>query len=416
MSDIICVTNRKLCPGTYPEDFLTRIEKIAYNRPAAIILREKDMHPEKYASLASRVMEICHKYGTQCILHTFTDVALSLGADALHVPLPILRQMDKKEREAFRILGTSCHSVEDAKEAVKLGCTYITAGHIFPTDCKKGLACRGMGFLESVCDSINIPVYAIGGINEQNINAIRGSHASGACIMSGFMQCPDVDRYFDYLTGKADKMKFTKENLLLYAVTDRHGMSIQELYDKIEEGLKGGVTIVQLREKDLDEDTFVTEAVRIRELCHSYNVPFIVNDNVEVALKCGADGVHVGIEDRPVSEIRKLAGNDFIIGATAKTIEQAQNAEAAGADYLGVGAVFPSPTKKKVIRITHDQLREICASVSIPAVAIGGINIDNMDEINGCGMDGIAVSSALFAADDVRKAASLIKEKVRNLL
>ena len=145
-------------------------------------------------------------------------------------------------------------------------------------------------------------------------------------------------------------------------------------------------------------------------------MPFIVNDNVEVALKSGADGVHVGIEDRPVSEIRKLAGNDFIIGATAKTIEQAQNAEAAGADYLGVGAVFPSPTKKKVIRITHDQLREICASVSIPAVAIGGINIDNMDEINGCGMDGIAVSSALFAADDVRKAASLIKEKVRNLL
>ncbi|MDO4486998.1 MAG: thiamine phosphate synthase [Bacillota bacterium] len=211
-------------------------------------------------------------------------------------------------------------------------------------------------------------------------------------------------------------MEFSKENLMLYAVTDRGGMSMQDLYNKIEEGLKGGVTMVQLREKELDVESFVSEAIRIKKLCHSYNVPFIVNDNVEVALKSGADGVHVGIEDRPVSEIRELVGKDFIIGATAKTIEQAQNAQAAGADYLGVGAVFPSPTKKKVIRITHYQLREICASVSIPAVAIGGINVDNMDEISGGGMVGIAVSSALFAADDVKSAAELMKEKVRNLL
>lgn len=416
MSDIICITNRKLCTGTYPDDFLARIEKIAARRPAAIILREKDMSQEEYTALASRVMSICHKYGTQCILHTFTQAALFLGSDAIHVPLPVLREMDENERKSFSLLGTSCHSVEDAAEAEKLGCTYITAGHVFPTDCKKGLACRGMGFLESVCDSVNIPVYAIGGIGTQNINTIRRSHAAGACIMSGFMQCTDINRYFGELTGKVDIMKFSKESLQLYAVTDRHGMSMQDLYEKIEEGLKGGVTVVQLREKDLDEETFVAEAIRIKELCHSYDVPFIINDNVDVALKSGADGVHVGIEDRPVSEIRELVGKDFIIGATAKTIGQAQSAEAAGADYLGVGAVFPSPTKKKVIRITHDQLREICASVSIPAVAIGGISIDNMNEIKGCGMDGIAVSSALFAADDVRKAAEIMKEKVRELL
>lgn len=416
MSDIICITNRKLCEGNYPEEFLSRIEKIAANRPAAIILREKDMTPEDYIILASRVLDICRRYETQCILHTFTNVAISLGSDAIHVPLPVLRQMDEKERKSFRLLGTSCHCVEDAEEAEKLGCTYITAGHVFPTDCKKGLACRGIGFLESVCDCVDIPVYAIGGIGQQNINMIRSSHAAGACIMSGFMQCTDVNRYFDELTGKVARMEFSKENLMLYAVTDRGGMSMQDLYNKIEEGLKGGVTMVQLREKELDEESFVSEAIRIKELCHSYNVPFIVNDNVEVALKSGADGVHVGIEDRPVSEIRELVGKDFIIGATAKTVEQAQNAEEAGADYLGVGAVFPSPTKKKVIRITHDQLREICASVSIPAVAIGGINVDNMDEISGGGMVGIAVSSALFAADDVISAAELMKEKVRNLL
>ena len=370
------------------------------------------MSPEEYSSLASQVMEICRRYETTCVLHTFSYVDLSLGADALHVPLPVLRQMDENERSSFRILGTSCHSIEDAAEAEKLGCTYITAGHVFPTDCKKGLACRGMGFLESVCESVNIPVYAIGGIGGHNINTIRRSHAAGACIMSGLMQCTDINRYFGELTGKVDIMKFSKENLQLYAVTDRHGMSIQDLYNRIEEGLKGGVTIVQLREKELDEETFVAEAIRIKELCHSYNVPFIINDNVDVALKSGADGVHVGIEDRPVSEIREIAGKGFIIGATAKTIEQARNAEAAGADYLGVGAVFPSPTKKKVIRITHDQLREICASVSIPTVAIGGISIDNMNEIKGCGMDGIAVSSALFAAQDVKAAAEKLKSAV----
>ncbi|MGN0704201.1 MAG: thiamine phosphate synthase [Lentihominibacter sp.] len=412
MSDIICITNRKLCPGTYPDDFLARIEKIAARRPAAIILREKDMSQEEYTALASRVMSICHKYGTQCILHTFTQAALFLGSDAIHVPIPVLREMDENERKSFRLLGTSCHSVEDAAEAEKLGCTYITAGHVFPTDCKKGLACRGMGFLESVCDSVDIPVYAIGGIGTQSISTIRRSPAAGACIMSGFMQCADADRYFDELAGKVDTMKFSKENLQLYAVTDRHGMSMQDLYEKIEEGLKGGVTIVQLREKDLDEETFVAEAIRIKELCHSYNVPFIINDNVDVALKSGADGVHVGIEDRPVSEIREIAGKGFIIGATAKTIEQARNAEAAGADYLGVGAVFPSPTKKKVIRITHEQLSEICGSVSIPTVAIGGISIDNAEQLKGRGMDGIAVSSALFAAQDVKAAAEKLKSAV----
>ena len=120
MSDIICITNRKLCPGSYPESFLTRIEEIASCRPLAIILREKDMSPEEYSSLASQVMEICRRYETTCVLHTFSDVALSLGADALHVPLPVLRQMDENERSSFRILGTSCHSIEDASEAEKL--------------------------------------------------------------------------------------------------------------------------------------------------------------------------------------------------------------------------------------------------------------------------------------------------------
>lgn len=211
-------------------------------------------------------------------------------------------------------------------------------------------------------------------------------------------------------------MKFSPDMLLLYAVTDRSWTKTRTLYEQVEDALKGGVTCVQLREKNLDEEAFVQEAVQIKELCHRYHVPLIINDNVDVALRSGADGVHVGIEDCPVSEIRARVSEDFIIGATAKTVEQAKKAQAAGADYLGVGAVFPSPTKKNAIRITREQLQEICASVSIPAVAIGGISLENASEMTGCGMCGIAVVSAIFAAEEIQSAAKALKEKAVSLL
>lgn len=208
-------------------------------------------------------------------------------------------------------------------------------------------------------------------------------------------------------------MKFHKDMLLLYAVTDRSWIGRQTLYEQIEEALEGGVTMVQLREKELQEDAFINEAIQVKKLCARYHVPLIINDNVDVALKSGADGVHVGTEDQPVAEIRKRVGESFIIGATAKTVEQAKEAEASGADYLGVGAVFRSPTKKNAIRITGGQLKEICDSVGIPAVAIGGISLSNVCEIAGCGMDGIAVVSAIFAAEDIRTAAARLKKKAK---
>ncbi|MEE1087149.1 MAG: thiamine phosphate synthase [Schaedlerella sp.] len=208
-------------------------------------------------------------------------------------------------------------------------------------------------------------------------------------------------------------MKLNENMLLLYAVTDRAWVGKQTLLEQIEDALKGGATIVQLREKKLDEDSFVEEAIQVRNLCHKYNVPLIINDNVEVALKIGADGVHVGIEDAPVAEIRKRVSTDFIIGATCKTVEQAKIAEAAGADYMGVGAVFPSPTKTNAVRITNAQLREIVSFVSIPAVAIGGINYDNVCEIKGSSVSGVAVVSAIFGAEDIEKATALLKERVK---
>lgn len=211
-------------------------------------------------------------------------------------------------------------------------------------------------------------------------------------------------------------MKFEPEQLLLYAVTDRHWTEDRSLADQVHDALEGGVTCVQLREKGLDHQSLLQEAEELKALCHQYKVPLIINDDWQLALECGADGVHVGIEDAPVEQIRAAAGPHFIIGATAKTVEQARQAELQGADYLGVGAVFPSPTKPGAVRITNEQLHEICTSVRIPAVAIGGIDLANVQELAGGGMRGIAVVSAIFAAKDITAASRQLKDAVLKLV
>ncbi len=199
-----------------------------------------------------------------------------------------------------------------------------------------------------------------------------------------------------------------KKVLRLYAITDRSLASKDTICLMAERALEGGATILQLREKNVPRDFLIKEAKQLKLMCSRHGVPLIINDNVEVALKC-ADGVHLGKDDMAVSEVRKLAGSNFIIGATAKTVEQAVNAQAAGADYLGVGAVFPSPTKVNAIRITPQLLRDICWSVTIPAVAIGGITKDNILSLKGCGAAGAAVVSAIFGQKDIKGAAKELK-------
>ena len=211
-------------------------------------------------------------------------------------------------------------------------------------------------------------------------------------------------------------MIFSKNFLLLYGITDRAQLGSQTLSQKVEAAILGGATIIQLREKSLDNESFIREAVEIGNICHNHNIPLIINDNVEVALKSGADGVHVGAEDKPVAEIRKYTGKDFIIGATAKTVAQAKLAEKSGADYLGVGAVFPSPTKRNAIRITNEQLREISSAVNFPVVAIGGINKDNITKLKGSGIDGVAVVSAIFSADNPKAAATELAALSKSIL
>lgn len=207
-----------------------------------------------------------------------------------------------------------------------------------------------------------------------------------------------------------DRTVFRKEQLLLYAVTDRRWLQGQSLTSVVRESLEGGVRMLQLREKQLEEASFLAEARELQMLCHSYHVPFLVNDNVRIALQIDADGVHVGQQDMAAYDVRKMLGPDKIIGVSAQTVEQAVRAEQQGADYLGVGAVFPTGSKEDAVEVPFETLQAICKAVSIPVVAIGGITTENAALLSGSGIAGIAVISALYAQPDIRRAAEdLIK-------
>ena len=200
-------------------------------------------------------------------------------------------------------------------------------------------------------------------------------------------------------------MSCDKKDLLLYAVTDRSWLNGQTLYEQVEQALKGGVSFLQLREKELEEQAFLEEAKVIQELCKKYQVPFLINDNVELAASIGADGVHVGQSDMAAGAAREKLGPDRIIGVSARTVGEALEAQRQGADYLGVGAVFPTGSKADAVEVDHQVLKEICSAVEIPVIAIGGIGRDNVAQLKGSGICGIAVISAIFAQNDIEAAA-----------
>lgn len=199
-------------------------------------------------------------------------------------------------------------------------------------------------------------------------------------------------------------MNCTPETLRLYAVTDRAWTGRRTLEEQVACALQGGVTCVQLREKSLDAAAILAQANVLRALCRAFHVPFIVNDSVEIALACDADGVHIGQKDGDVRAVRAAIGPGRLLGVSAQTVEQARAAARDGADYLGVGAVFPTATKADAAEVSHETLRAVCRAVPIPAVAIGGITRDNLPQLNGCGAAGVAVVSAVFAAPDITAA------------
>lgn len=211
-------------------------------------------------------------------------------------------------------------------------------------------------------------------------------------------------------------MKCDKKDLLLYAVTDRRWLDGETLYSQVEKALKGGTTFVQLREKDLDEAHFLEEAKEIKALCKKYEVPFVINDNVEITLSMDADGVHVGQSDMEAGDVRAKLGPDKIIGVSAQTVEQALRAQERGADYLGVGAVFATGSKEDAVEVDHETLRAICEAVQIPVIAIGGITKENVKELSGSGICGIAVISALFAQPDIEAATRELKMRTEEMV
>lgn len=211
-------------------------------------------------------------------------------------------------------------------------------------------------------------------------------------------------------------MNVDKKDLLLYAVTDRQWLNDRTLYSVVKESLDGGVTFVQLREKELDEAHFLKEAKQLQQLCREYQVPFVINDNVDIAIAMNADGVHVGQSDMEAGDVRAKLGQDKIIGVSAQTVEQAVLAEKRGADYLGVGAVFPTGSKADAVEVPHETLKAICEAVSIPVIAIGGITQENVKELKTSGICGIAVISAIYAQKNIKKATEDLKEETKKMV
>lgn len=412
MFKVICVSAKQ-----HSNNFLKSIEMIAKSDVEAIILREKDLSEDEYFLFAEKVKEICDKYDKKLIIHNFIDVARKLRIKNIQLPFSKFITEKNLHRD-FECIGTSVHSVEDAVLAEKSGADYIIAGHIFATDCKKGLTPRGVEFLKDVCKAVNIPVFAIGGIDDNSVaelNNIESDNFSGVCVMSALMKSDNpqelVQKIKDSYSMKTDRSKY-----LLYAVTDRHWLNGRTLEEDVEQALKGGVTLVQLREKKLDFEDFCREAEKIHSLSSKYNVPLIINDNIEVAKAVNAEGVHLGQGDMSIAKAREILGNGKIIGATARTKEQAVKAEKEGADYVGSGAVFGTSTKSDAVKMSFETLKEICKSVKIPVTAIGGITKENVLQLSDTGISGAAVVSGIFAEKDIYNSTLELKKKIEEVV
>ena len=408
---LTAVTDTSLIPyGSYLDK---RIETLCRMGVRRIVLREKWMGDEEYDQYAEIVAGICRKHCAIPVISHHIPTALRLNTE-------LQLSMDEL-RDNTGIIGevdvcASVHSVEEAIEAERLGASSVTAGHIYPTCCKKGVPERGIDFLKRVVESVSIPVYAIGGINLDVIDEIYSTGASGACLMSVMMNGTEeyvgkiVKRCFDI-----NRPSFSKRYLALYAVTDNRWLKKDErIASKVEEAILGGATIVQLREKGVDRRVMIEDAEQCLRVCRSYGVPLIINDDVSVASEVGADGVHLGQDDVSANEARRTF--DGIIGVSAHNVAEAAKAFEDGADYIGCGAVFSTYTKSNTNDLGVESLGKISEISKLPMVAIGGIDETNIRSLKGTGISGVAVVSAIFSKDDVRKAAKDLRAAADELI
>lgn len=357
------------------------------------------------------------------------DESEHINADNLKIYADMAKELSQRTKAIIVITG-AIDIVADDKLAYAVYNGHKSMSKISGTGCMLSamIAAYITANMNNKLEAVLFAVAVMGIAGERAVmNAIKMDAGSGSLktyIIDEIYKMTDesLNEYIRYERidsknmEKSLKTKLLANSMKVYAVTDRSWLGDSTLCEQVELALKGGATFIQLREKDIDEDEFLAEALSIRELADKYNVPFVINDNIDICLKCGADGVHVGQSDMEAGHVRKLLGDDKIIGVSAHTVAEALAAERAGADYLGVGAVFSTSTKDDAEAVSYDTLCDICAAVNIPVVAIGGINCSNIAELKASGINGVAVISAIFAEDDIMLATKNIKEAVGELL
>ena len=409
---LTAVTDSRLLPeGT---TLMERIGMLCDAGVGRIVLREKGMPDDAYSEAARGFIAVCRERCVIPVINHRPDIAEALGVDDIQISIDELRD-DPGITGRFRRVGVSVHSVDEAVEAESLGAESVTAGHIFPTVCKKGVPQRGTRFLMDAVASVDIPVYAIGGIDADVIEKVRSCGAAGVCLMSVMMGSPeDHIRRLAQICYDINRPIFLRDTLRLYAVTDRQWLRPGEsLAQRVLAAVLGGVTAVQIREKGMPSDLVAEETRRCMRVCRQFGVPVFVNDDVAAAIEAGADGVHLGQDDMPASMAR--ASFDGIIGVSASTPEEARKAEADGADYIGCGAVFPTSTKSDADDMGISGLRRIRMSTGMPIVAIGGITSENIGELRDTGIDGVAVVSAVFRPEDSESAAERLSDALGSI-
>ena len=407
---LTAVTDSSLLPsGISLTDRIRLLCELGVRR---IVLREKGMPLSDYEKVAKEFVDVCRKYCVISVISHHKELAIELGSDELQLSIGELRE-DPDIVKKIRRVCISVHSADEAKDAQSLGASSVTAGHVFATDCKKGVPERGLDFLRDVISTVDIPVYAIGGIDLDVIDSVYHAGASGACLMSTMMNSSDehisriVKKCFDI-----NKPIFSKKCLALYAVTDSRWLKEDEkIASKVEQAILGGATIIQLWEKDADRQSFSDDAKECLKVCRSYGVPLIINDDISIAKEIGADGVHLGQDDMSAIEACRIF--DGIIGVSAHNITEANKACDDGADYIGCGAVFSTSTKDNTTSLGVDGLKEIAATSRLPVVAIGGIDENNISSLEGTGISGVAVVSAIFSKDDIETASSHLSRIIR---
>ena len=396
---LTAVTDSSLLPSG---DSLTeRIRTLCELGVRRIVLREKSMPLADYEKIAREFVKICRENCVISVISHHKELAMELESDELQLSIDEIRD-DPEIVKRVRRVCVSVHSVDEAKEAQSLGASSVTVGHIFTTECKKGVPERGLDFLKDVIDSVDIPVYAIGGIDIDVIDDIYHTGASGVCLMSTMMNSSEehisdiVRRCFDI-----NRPTFKEECLALYTVTDCRWLRKDEkIASKVEQAILGGATIIQLREKDADRQSFVDDGIMCLRVCRSYRIPLIINDDISIAKEIGADGVHLGQDDMSAKEARVIFKG--IIGVSAHSESEARKAYDDGADYIGCGAVFPTSTKSDTDSLGIDGLKKISSVSRLPIVAIGGIDETNAYLLRDTGICGIAVVSAIFSKEDVK--------------